>query len=175
MANLYSVLAKRGRSVLQRLSSARVRSAPEISVTDLVTQGDAANRQRDWSTAERLYKQALALNPSLREIWVQLGHALKEQGDLAAAEGCYLRAHKFMPDDPDLHLQLGHCYKQLNRMSVAKRWYSTALNLDPNLEGARRELINTFGIYDLPSPSVIEENSANDSIVYDNYIISDFV
>jgi tetratricopeptide (TPR) repeat protein len=107
----------------------------------MVVEGDLARDQRVWSEAAEWYRQALSLDPSLIEIWVQYGHALKESGDVAAAERAYRTAISQDNQVPDFHLQLGHLLKVSNRQSEAQEAYFAALSLDPNLTDARHELL----------------------------------
>ncbi|WP_215747501.1 glycosyltransferase [Gluconobacter sp. P1C6_b] len=73
-----------------------------------IRQGNAHNSDRNWAQAARAYQAALAVDPGLAHIWIQLGHALKEQGDLSQAEHAYRQATLLSPHDPDGWLQLGH-------------------------------------------------------------------
>jgi hypothetical protein len=114
-------------------SSRRTTEAPaRPSVTDLVTSGDAANRERNWSTAQQCYRAALALDPSLGATWVQLGHALKESGDAAGAEEAYLRASQLEPHNADLLLNRGHLAKTQGKMRQAALFYQKSFEIDGN-------------------------------------------
>lgn len=73
-----------------------------------IRQGNAHNSDRNWAQAARAYQAALAVDPGLAHIWIQLGHAFKEQGDLSQAEHAYRQATLLSPQDPDGWLQLGH-------------------------------------------------------------------
>lgn len=73
-----------------------------------IRQGNAHNSDRNWAQAARAYQAALAVDPGLAHIWIQLGHAFKEQGDLSQAEHAYRQATRLSPHDPDGWLQLGH-------------------------------------------------------------------
>ncbi len=66
-----------------------------------VTQGDAHNARKEWPAAIEHYHQALAINPALPAIWVQLGHGQREIGLLREAEQSYMRAREIEPNSQD--------------------------------------------------------------------------
>lgn len=104
------------------------------SVTDLVTAGDAANRERNWPLAERHYREALERDPSLGAVWVQLGHAVKEQGRVCEAEACYRRATTVDPESSDAWVQLGYCLKLQGRTWDAGDAFIRAKEIDSQLD-----------------------------------------
>lgn len=110
------------------------------TVGGYITIGDRCRDARNWEGARSNYEEALALNPSLQPIWIQLGHARKESGDHAAAEEAYREALKLKPGDADVYLQLGHLYKIRNQMGMALESYLRAQELDPLLGDARAEV-----------------------------------
>jgi glycosyltransferase involved in cell wall biosynthesis len=137
------------------------------AVNESVARGDLARNARSWVAAREAYSQALAVDPMLQPIWVQLGHAAKESGDLYAAETAYRKAIELKPDDADAHLQLGHLLKLRGLSTAALDSYSSALRLQPDLMDARNELIalesrltskpapqafgnSSFGLYAVP-------------------------
>src|ERR1700760_1152841 len=86
------------------------------TVNGYIQIADRCRDARNWEGARSNYEEALALNPSLQPIWIQLGHARKESGDHAAAEEAYREALNLKPTDADVYLQLGHLYKIRNQM-----------------------------------------------------------
>ncbi len=114
---------------------------PALDISALVSQGDAANRERRWDDAERFYREALRLDDRLAHIWVQYGHMIKEQGRLEQAEEAYRKAIETSPHDPDAHLQLAHCLKINRKFKEARDLFSKAATLSSNPDEARRELI----------------------------------
>ncbi len=111
-----------------------------MNAGDAIARGDAANRLRDWTTAERAYAEALELDPELAHIWVQYGHALKELGRLSSAEKAYRRAVALRPETGDTHLQLGHLLKIVGRRSAAIIAYEAALAAPETRADALHEL-----------------------------------
>jgi tetratricopeptide (TPR) repeat protein len=122
----------------------------ERSVEDLVSAGDAANRERRWADAERAYAAALDFDPKQKNIWIQYGHSLKEQGIDADpigrmrffrdAETAYRHALALDDGAADTYLQLGHVLKLQNRVDEAISAYEACRRLDPVLKDAAREL-----------------------------------
>jgi glycosyltransferase involved in cell wall biosynthesis len=110
------------------------------TVSGYITIGDRCRDVRNWDGARQNYEDALALNPELQHIWIQLGHARKENGDLNGAEEAYREALKLKPEDADCHLQLGHLYKMKNQMGLALEAYTRAKEIDPTLGDARQEI-----------------------------------
>ncbi len=102
--------------------------------------GDAARDGRRWAEARVHYERAVAENPALDHIWVQLGHVQKELSDLRGAEAAYRRALALKPGVPDTHLQLGHLMKVAGRQEDAVKAYADAALLDPSLDDAGKEL-----------------------------------
>ncbi len=80
-----------------------------------VSEGDAHNARREWSAAIDHYKQALAINPALTAIWIQLGHGQRETGLLEDAERSYQRASETDPDNQDAKFFLGVTREELAR------------------------------------------------------------
>ena len=132
-----STTGERKRSLFGFQSRARNRRR----VPEFIAVGDAARDTRDWVAAAAAYRKALDVDPGLSAIWVQLGHALKEQGDRAGGEAAYRRSIQLAAEVPDTHLQLGHVLKLQGRKLEAANAYFKALMLDPQLQGARRELM----------------------------------
>jgi tetratricopeptide (TPR) repeat protein len=76
-----------------------------------IRQAAAARDLKSWRKAAALYEEAVAADPDLAGIWVQLGHCRKESGQLASAEVAYRRSLQIDDKVADTHLQLGHVLK----------------------------------------------------------------
>ncbi len=74
--------------------SARVHAA--------IARGNEARGRSDWGAAASFYEQALALDPSLIHIWIQIGHMFKEDRAWERAVHAYAEAAKLAPTDPDV-------------------------------------------------------------------------
>ncbi len=102
--------------------------------------GSTANNQRDWKSAREHYAAALAIDPDLWAVWVQLGHALKEQGQLEEAEAAYRRSLAIVPENCDTWLQLGHVLKLRGKLRFALAAYVRAWEIDPLAHDPQVEL-----------------------------------
>lgn len=118
---------------------------PPNPVASFIALADSCRDARDWAGARSGYEEALALDPSLQQIWIQLGHARKEAGDYASAEIAYREALKLNPADADGHLQLGHLFKITGQPDSALKLYSRALELNPGFVDARVEIARLHG------------------------------
>ena len=122
----------------------KLRRSAGVPVTGVVrrhlTEGDRARDDRAWAAAAVCYRQALALDPGLVHIWIQLGHALKESGAFTEAELAYRRAEELDPASAEPHLHLGHLRKLQGNRAGAGRSYLRALQLQPGHGDASDEL-----------------------------------
>lgn len=109
----------------------------ESSATD---RGDAARDRGDWKAAAFHYTAALEADPTLRHIWIQLGHAQKEGDAFDEAERAYLSADAITGDDGEPALHLGHLAKLRGDAVEAKRQYLRAVDQKPEHADALAEL-----------------------------------
>lgn len=103
------------------------------ALAERVAAADAARDARNWTRAARLYAEALALDPTRDDLWVQQGHALKESGRRDAAESAYRRALALRPTVGDSWMQLGHLMSLQDRIDEAAEAYARAASLDRSL------------------------------------------
>lgn len=113
--------------------------------TQTTEEADAARDAGDWVQARKGYERFLSSSPNRHDIWVQLGHARKETGDLPGAEAAYRQSLALNDAVADTHLQLGHVLKMLKRQEEAIEAYGKAVEVDPKLTAAWREL-RAYGI-----------------------------
>jgi len=94
--------------------------------------------------AERYFTKAAAIDPSLDEVYVQLGMLYKARGENAAALRAFQNAVKASPKSSDAHYQLSLAYRRAGDVARAKREMDTCQELrrseDAELEKERREL-----------------------------------
>lgn len=95
-----------------------------------VAKGDAFNRQKNWLSAIEHYEKALALDPKLCAIWVQLGHGYRETAQLAAAQEAYEKAVALEPGYDDAWFFLGVTFRSTGREGEAFEAFSRALQLN---------------------------------------------
>lgn len=110
----------------------------------VVAAGHARDHQ-DWSVARDFFATAVAQNPSLTDIWIQLGHVCKETGAYEAAEDAYTNALSGGPLDAATWNQIGHARKLRGAFDDAVAAFARAVicgNTDPT---ARRDLDHLTG------------------------------
>jgi tetratricopeptide (TPR) repeat protein len=94
--------------------------------------------------AERCFTKAVAIDPSLGEVYVQLGLLYKARGENAAALRAFQSAVKASPKSSDARYQLSLAYRRAGDVARAKREMDTCQALrrseDAELEKERREL-----------------------------------
>ena len=120
-----------------RSNGVRVRRATLISII----KGDLARQCLDWARAAEAYRAALAREPYLTHIWIQLGHCLKEDADFAGAEQAYLRAAELDDNDVEPLVRLGHMAASADDLTSAAWHFVNALRRSPEHLGASAELV----------------------------------
>lgn len=91
----------------------------------LIARGNAA-RGGNWAAAADAYAAALAIDPSLHHIYIQLGHAAKEAKRGDQAQAAYQAAAALGRDTGEAFLYLGHLAKSNGRRVDAVRHYTEA-------------------------------------------------
>lgn len=104
--------------------------------------GDLARDSGDWSQAREHYSIALAGDPSLEAIWVQLGHAHKVASNMPEAEKAYRRALALDVANADTWLQLGHVLRLQGKLDEARKSYEQSAALSPDNVYAIQEAAN---------------------------------
>jgi Flp pilus assembly protein TadD len=102
-----------------------------VSAEARFNEGRALADRRDWAGAERKYRDAITLDPSLPEPWNGLGYALRQQRRLEESERAYREALRLRPDYPLALEYLGHAYVEMGRLDDARAVLSRLRPLDP--------------------------------------------
>ena len=138
----------------------RIRKSAGIRVTltvhALIHRGNKARSQLQWSEAAAAYEKALAKDPGLAHIWIQLAHMYKEAGRPVASARAYAQALDLRPDNKEA---LGELFSIAPHIPAMERFA-----LSRTLFGERM----LAGI----SPAADEESGLADEILFD---ISDLV
>lgn len=101
------------------------------------------NRHRDrhnWLSAEKCYREYLAVFSEDFAITVQLGHVLKEQRKYDAALDAYDDAIQIRSDDFDVYLCRGHLLKDMGLRHDAIESYKMSARLQPEHNDAIGEI-----------------------------------
>lgn len=130
--------------------------------TDYRDAGDRARDERDFVTAEIMYRRHLDMTPTDPAIWVQLGHAIKELRGHAQAVDAYRKAVALQPDSFDAYTHLAHSLKNtgdidgaIDAFNNAQRIKYTASNarelhlLGVEVESEDRQSTTYFSVQDL--------------------------
>ncbi len=98
-------------------------------------------RRSEYQRADRLVKQALALDPELAQAWLLMSEVYAgyywfgidvRPSMLDSALVCIERARKLRPEMPEVTLATGQYYYQLRNYSRAMQEYSVVINDRPN-------------------------------------------
>ena len=102
-------------------------SHPEIpEVRQMMAQwrlrsGAIAEQKNDPTSAEKHYREGIAITPDRSDLQARLGVLYLVQGRIEEARTPLEAYHKLQPDDPQSSLFLGQIYLRLGRMDEAKR------------------------------------------------------
>ncbi len=108
-------------------------AAPKMSKTDELTAKAAGlHRAGRLDEAERLYREALALDPDEPVVLHYLGVLLHDRGDSAHAVELLERAVALAPKWPEFHANLGMVLRKLGRTDEAAESYRRSLALQPD-------------------------------------------
>jgi Flp pilus assembly protein TadD len=95
---------------------------------------------RRCEEAERLLREAVALDPHDADLINKLGSAIWDQGRVAEAEDYYVRARRLDPNDWTILNNLGAARWDLGRLDEAIECYTGALAIAPDSFDARMNL-----------------------------------
>jgi tetratricopeptide (TPR) repeat protein len=94
--------------------------------------------------AQSAYREALRLDPSLADAWVNLGRLLHEAGDARSAAQHYRKAIELRPDDVIALFNLGVALTDLRMLREAVLAYRTALAADAACADAHYNLAHLY-------------------------------
>jgi len=95
-----------------------------------IRSADLARARQDWVAAASGYELALAKEPHLHHLWIQVGHMKKEAGSINAAAAAYEEAARLRPGDAEPLLHLGHMTKAWRQPTEATAYFIRALQRD---------------------------------------------
>lgn len=104
----------------------------------------AQNYDRDWTTAEREYRQAIELNPNLATAYAEYGEFLAWMGKSDEGQAMMQRALTFEPFSLDFNKDAGVILFLARRYDEAVTQLRKTLELDSNFVEAHRKLAEVY-------------------------------
>ena len=96
--------------------------------------------ERTFEEAERAYKKALSLDPTLSNALTNLGNLEYRRGDLEKAERYYRSALECDPEQPEALYNLGFLHFEREELDAAIQFFREALGSDPSFADAHFNL-----------------------------------
>lgn len=131
---LIALAVSAGARLLANAGSAAPSAAGGIVV--LVLSLMSWNRTHVFGSAEALWRDTLAKNPSAWLADNNLGNALAAKGEMPAAIQYYEEAIRLNPKYVSAHYNLGTTFYKVGRYADAIRSFETAIHLDPDYRDA---------------------------------------
>jgi len=118
--------------------------ATKAQVDALWERGAQLRKSGDYKAEEAIWRQVIALNPSIPEAYSNLGTAIRGQGRLTDSLEAYQKATQLNPKDADSQYWVG-CILMLDwRYTEAETALRRALQLNPNNWNAETDLGRTL-------------------------------
>jgi tetratricopeptide (TPR) repeat protein len=92
---------------------------PASRLESLVAEAQQAQAAHDYAAAEKAYKQALRIEPSMPELWANLGLMQQEAGDITSAIPSFQQANHLNPSLYVPNLFLGNDYVHIGKAPEA--------------------------------------------------------
>ena len=89
--------------------------------------------------ASALYQQAIAVKPSFKLAYFNLGYALRKTNDLEGAARAYEKYVELDPEDPDGFFGLGESYRRLGQQAKAIAAYEQFIAKETRPSEQRRD------------------------------------
>lgn len=90
--------------------------------------------------AEKLYKEALEINPNNAIAYMRLGSVYIYQKKYKEAEDYYKKAIELNPNSAEVYYKLGRCYYVQKRNDEATEMFNKTLKIDPKHRRAKESL-----------------------------------
>jgi tetratricopeptide (TPR) repeat protein len=119
--------------------------ARERNAYDLYAKASALDEDpKTQPEAERLYKQAIELDPKLAIAYTNLGNILFRRGDIPGAEKLYRKAIDVDDKQPEAHYNLGYVMLDRGQPRIAAAHFERAISRDPRFADAHFNLAMAY-------------------------------
>ena len=125
---------------ISTVSGIAVAQDHDQTVQSLLAEARVAQSRGDFSQAADAYQKAVALEPSIPELWANLGLMYHESGNHSEAMTSFQHAARFNPSLFVPQLFLGLEYLQSNKAEAALPYLENAVRLNPKDLQAVRSL-----------------------------------
>lgn len=116
-----------------RRENSDVICASEVpEAVEAYNQGVTYESAGDLASAEKAYREAIALDPNYCDAMDNLALVLRQNGNTDEAIALYENSIKIAPDNGVAHLGLANTYMELEEYDKALVEYNTLLDIDPN-------------------------------------------
>lgn len=93
---------------------------------------DESSDPKQVELAERLYREAVRVNPGYAMAYTNLGNILYRRGDKTEASALYRKALELDPEQPEANYNLGYWHQDvMDQPGTAICFYQEAIRLDP--------------------------------------------
>lgn len=122
------------------IGDAREKTAYELYARASALDEDPATQPE----AERLYRQAIDLDPKLAIAYTNLGNILFRRGDVPSAEALYRKAIEIDDRQPEAHYNLGYVMLDRGQPRIAAAHFERAIARDPRFADAHFNLAMAY-------------------------------
>lgn len=130
------------------------------SVDSKLSAAEAAQAAGNYSAALEMFREVLAVNPTIASAYVGIGEVYVAQGNYADAEPAYARAARIEPRNFDAQYGHGTVLQKLQRFVEAIRAYARALSVKPESFEANLAMAQTYlAMADAPGALVYAEKA----------------
>jgi len=125
-------------ATLSTFSAAQAETAKNPQVGALIKKGITQVKEKDYHQAINSFNEALTLDPSSFDGYVNRGWTWRQIGDFEDAIADYSKAINLQSNKSQVYLNRGWCHKRLNHMEDALKDFNKAIELDPKYINAYR-------------------------------------
>ncbi len=112
--------------------------------------------RRNYETAEKLIRRAIAVRPNFSSQYYNLGNLLAERGRVEEALQAYRDAARCQPNYAEAYYAIGNLQREAGRLGLAEQAFTKAVELKPDYYEARHNLANVLRDQGRANESVIE-------------------